>query len=106
MSMNEPGLDLHEWETRWTELEEALAEDPAGALVEACDEIEELLRIRESDATVSEQVTELETTYRAAREVADRYEQTGDADPGDLAAAIENLRAIREALLPAGRELS
>ena len=43
MSMNDPGLDLHEWETRWAELEEALAEDPAGALPDACDLIEETL---------------------------------------------------------------
>ena len=104
--MNEPGLDLHEWETRWSELEEALAEDPAGALVEACDEIEELLRLGAPDETVRGQVTELETAYEAAREVADRYEQTGESDPGDVAAAIENLRAIREALLPAGPELT
>jgi hypothetical protein len=102
MSMYEPGLDLHEWETRWAELEEALAEDPAGALVEACDEIEELLRIRADDETLRAQYTELEAAYGAAREVADRFEQTADVDPGDVAAAIENLRSVREALLPAG----
>jgi hypothetical protein len=27
MSEIEPGLDLHEWETRWAQLEEALAEE-------------------------------------------------------------------------------
>jgi len=37
MSTQEPGLDLHEWETRWAEIEAALADDPADALVEACD---------------------------------------------------------------------
>jgi hypothetical protein len=102
VSTNEPGLDLHEWETRWAELEEAFAEDPADALVEACDEIEELLRIQAGDEMLRAQYTELETAYEAAREVADRYEQGADADPGDIAAAIENLRAVREALLPPG----
>lgn len=91
MSMSEPGLDLHEWETRWSELEEALAEDPAGALAEACDLIEETLGLDE----VSD---ELEVTYRAAREVADAIERGDDVDPGDIGAAVENLRAIREAL--------
>lgn len=43
MSQSEPGLDLHEWETRWAELQEALSEDPAGALPEACDLVEETL---------------------------------------------------------------
>jgi phage/plasmid-associated DNA primase len=102
MSAYEPGLDLHEWETRWAELEEAFAEDPAGALVEACDEIEELLRIRADHETLRAQYTELEAAYDAAREVADRFEQVADADPGDVAAAIENLRSVRAALLPAG----
>jgi hypothetical protein len=102
MSMRDPGLDLHEWETRWAELEEALAEDPAAALVEACDEIEELLRIQAGDESLRAQYPELEAAYEAAREVADRSEQGVDLDPGDLAAAIENLRVVREALLPAG----
>jgi hypothetical protein len=102
MSMYEPGLDLHEWETRWAELEEALAEDPAAALVEACDEIEERLRLGADNETLSGQHTELEAAYDAAREVADRFEQTAEVDPGDVAAAIENLRTVRQALLPAG----
>jgi hypothetical protein len=97
--MFEPGLDLHEWETRWAELEEAFAEDPADALVEACDEIESFLGIHTGDDTLRAQYTELETAYEAAREVADRYEQGADVDPGDIAAAIENLRTVRTGLL-------
>jgi hypothetical protein len=93
MSMNEPGLDLHEWETRWAELEEALAEDPAGALPEACDLIEETLGLDYlSD--------ELELSYQAARDVADAIERGDDVDPGDIGAAVENLRAIRAATRP------
>jgi hypothetical protein len=53
MSDLEPGLDLHEWETRWAEIEEALADDPAASLPAACDEIEELLRIRAGDEGVA-----------------------------------------------------
>ncbi len=102
MNTDEPGLDLHEWETRWAELEESFAEDPANTLPLACDEIEELLGVHEGDLELRAQYTELEAAYEAAREVADRYEQGIDVDPGDIGAAIENLRLVRAAILPAG----
>ena len=90
--MNDPGLELHEWETRWQELEQALADDPAGTLPEACDLVEETLVV---DDGVDE---DLAAAYRAARETADRLERGEDVDPGDVGAAIENLRSIRAAL--------
>ena len=95
MSTPEPGLDLHEWETRWAEIEAALADDPADALVEACDEIEELLRLRGRDDTAR---GELELAYEAAREIADRVEHGDGVDPGDVGGAVENLRLVRNAL--------
>jgi hypothetical protein len=93
MSMQEPGLDLHEWETRWAEVEEALGADPVGALPEACDLVEETL----GTDYVSD---ELEVGFQAARETADAVERGDDVDPGDVGAAVANLRAIREALQP------
>jgi hypothetical protein len=102
MSMNEPGLDLHEWETRWAELEEALAEDPAEALVEACDEIEDLLVLREGEADLTSTLGELLAALEAARETADRIERGEDVGPGDIGAAVENLRMIRAAIGPSG----
>ncbi len=97
MSLNDPGLELHEWETRWAELEESLVEDPAGALVEACDLVEELLALDAVD-------DELSSAYRAAREIADAVERGDEVDPGDIGAAIENLRVLRAAIGPAGSE--
>jgi hypothetical protein len=91
MAIDEPGLDLHGWETRWSELDEELAEDPAAALVEACDAIEELL-------TVDDGQNELVAAYAAARDIADRIERGDRVESGDLATAVENLRAIRAAL--------
>ena len=91
MSMNDPGLELHEWETRWQELEESLADDPAGTLPEACDLVEETL-------PVDDERDELAAAYRAARDTADRIERGEDVDPGDVGAAIENLRSIHDAL--------
>jgi hypothetical protein len=102
MSAYEPGLDLHEWETRWAEIEESLAEDPATTLPLACDEIEQLLGVHEGDPALRAQYTELEAAYEAAREVADRFEQGVDVDPGDIGAAIENLRLVRAAILAPG----
>jgi hypothetical protein len=91
MEMHEPGVELHEWETRWQEIEESLASDPAGALPEACDLVEETL-------LVDDGADELAAAYRAARETADRLERGEDVDPGDIGAAVENLRSIRAAL--------
>ena len=91
MSMQDPGLDLHEWETRWAELEEEFTEDPAGALPEACDLIEATL----GDTDWSD---DLEKAFHAAREVADAIERGDDVDPGDIGAAIDNLRQIRASL--------
>ncbi|MHB1242893.1 MAG: hypothetical protein ACYC1P_05775 [Gaiellaceae bacterium] len=93
MSELEPGLDLHEWQTRWTELDEALAEDPAGALVEACDLIEETLGLDQVDDGA-------EKAYEAARAVADAIERGEEVDPGDIGMAVENLRVVRASVRP------
>lgn len=97
MSSSEPGLDLHEWETRWAEHDSAFADDPAGSLAEACDLIEETLAVNEVDDGLA-------TAYRAAREIADAVERGDDVDPGDIGAAVENLRLVRAAFGPAGTE--
>jgi hypothetical protein len=99
MSQNEPGLELHEWETRWHELEPMLEEDPAGALPEACDFVEQTLRESRLDpAATPGGPDELLSAYSAARETATRVERGEDVDPGDIGAAIENLRAVYESL--------
>jgi len=104
MSMNEPGLDLHEWETRWAEIEVSLAEDPVNTLPLACDEVERLLGLQEGDERLRTQHTELVAAYEAAREVANRYEQGLEVDPGDVGAAIDDLRSVRDAIVAAGTE--
>ena len=99
MSQDEPGLELHEWETRWSELEPMLEEDPAGALPDACDFLQQVLVEGEVDVEqVGGENDELLAAYRAARETANRVEGGEDVGPGDVGAAIENLRAIYETL--------
>ena len=97
MSQNDPGLDLHDWETGWAELEERFADDPAGELSEACDFVERVLAEAGVDAAGSEN-NELTAGYAAARETSDRIERGEEVDPGDVAAAIENLRATYETI--------
>jgi hypothetical protein len=104
MSVNEPGLDLQEWETRWAEIEEQLAEDPRTALPLACDEIVQLLGLDDRDSAVKQEHSEIESAYQAARDIADRIEQGLDLEAGDIATAVSDLRAIRSALLPAGSQ--
>jgi len=84
----EPGLNLHEWETRWAELEQALEDDPRAALPEACDAIEELVG---TDFVEDE----LDAALASARETANRLERGEEVDPGDVGAAVENLRSVR-----------
>jgi hypothetical protein len=105
MSEQEPGLELHEWETRWSELEPLLEEDPAGALPEACDFLEQVLE--EGDiptGAVDGANGELLVPYRAARETANRVESGEDVDPGDVGAAIENVRSVYETLRATRRQ--
>ena len=99
MSQNEPGLELHEWETRWGELDEALRDDPAAALPEACDFVEQTLtESGVAAARTGGENDELIAGYEAARETATRVERGEAVEPGDVGAAIENLRAVYETL--------
>jgi hypothetical protein len=102
MSELEPGLDLHEWETRWAEIEESLGEDPTEALPAACDEVEELLRIRAGDELLEQQAPELAAAYESARDVANRIERGDEVGPGDVGGAVESLRLVRTSLLAPG----
>jgi hypothetical protein len=103
MGQNEPGLDLHEWETRWSELDAMMQDDPAGALAEACDVAEQMLTETEVASGAGGENDELLAGYRAARDTADRVERGEDVDPGDVGAAIENLRGIYDTIR-AGRQ--
>jgi hypothetical protein len=99
--MTEPGLDLHEWATRWSEFEEAAADDAAGALPEMDRLIEEMLTERgiQIDVVVTEEGEDPELVRRflAAREIT-RLAEAGETDPGDVGAAFEGYRALYEYL--------
>ncbi len=93
----EPGLDLHEWATRWQELQELAAEDPAETLPEIVRFVEQVLTERGFD--LGEPVTavgedpDVLRDFAAAREVG-RAVEAGNVDPEDVAVALDGLREI------------
>jgi hypothetical protein len=91
----EPGLDLHEWETRWQELHDLAAESPADALPELVRLTEQMLVERGYDLTGGEDIVR---DFVGARELAAAC-QAGTASPGDVAAALENLAEIHDYLI-------
>jgi hypothetical protein len=99
--MVEPGLDLHEWATRWQELQDLAADDPAETLPEIVHFVQQMLTERGFD--LSEPVTaegedpDVVRDFLAARDVAAAVE-AGGADPGDIALALDNLREVYEYL--------
>jgi hypothetical protein len=98
----EPGLDLHDWETRWQELQDLAAESPAEALPEIVRLAEQMLTERGYDVVnpiaVEGEDPDLVRDFLAARELVAAC-QAGTATPGDTAAALENLREIHDYLV-------
>lgn len=104
MSMNEPGLNRHEWETLLAGLEDDLRDDPFAALPELADLVERMLT--ETGYDVADPVAregeerEVVAEYVAAREVADLVELGDDGvSPGDVGSAIEGLRSLADYVL-------
>ena len=95
--MTEPGLDLHEWETRWAELQDAVADDPVEALAEMVHFVEQLLEERgfqlDEPVTAEGDDPEVVRDFLAAREIAAAAED-GGADRDDVATALEHLQEI------------
>jgi hypothetical protein len=97
--MVEPGLDLHDWETRWEQFLEDAEDSPAEALSEMDRLLEEMLTSRgyqlNEPVTASGEEPEVVKQFVAAREIT-RLADAGDADPGDIADAIEGYRTLFE----------
>jgi hypothetical protein len=102
--MIEPGLDRHEWESRWQALEEQVEESPAQALPEVDRLIEEMLDSRgyalDDPVARDGDDREIVAEFLAAREITQLLEQDADAvSPGDVAAAFNGYRSLYEYLL-------
>jgi hypothetical protein len=101
--MVEPGLDRHEWESEWQDLEPLLHESPEEALPAARDLVERMLRERgvldDELVTVEGSDRELLDGFSAAGDVVSRVERGEDVDRGDLDSAAGTLRALFEHLV-------
>jgi hypothetical protein len=97
--MVEPGLDLHDWETRWEQFLEDAEDSPAETLSEMDRLLEEMLNARgyqlNEPVTASGEEPEVVKQFLAAREIT-RLVETGTADPGDVADAFEGYRSLYE----------
>jgi len=101
--VQEPGLDRHEWETQWEQLQPLVQDSPAEALPELDRLLEEMLAARgfplDDPVMVEGEEPEVVRDFRAARELMQRIERGLDDDPGDVAQAINNYREVYEFLI-------
>ena len=102
--MLEPGLDRHEWESRWQSLEEGLEDSPRDVVPELDELVEQMLNERGyaiDDPIVREgDDREIVAEFLAAREITELLRDDPDAvSPGDVAAAVNGSRALYEYLL-------
>jgi hypothetical protein len=103
--MQEPGLDRHEWETEWAELEPLVVDSPVEALPEVDGLVSRMLQesgypVDDPDPVDDEEVDpEILATYRAAHEVAEQVDRGETVDPGDIGQAITLYREIYEHLV-------
>ena len=102
MATRDPGLDRHDWSSRYATVEEELRDDPQGALPELRRLVEEMLEERgydPIDPVASEGGDpEVIAAYESARDLSLRYE-AGGADPSDLGEAVLGFTAVYEHLL-------
>lgn len=103
----EPGLDRHEWESQWSQLEDDVRTSPQEALPELADLMEEALieaGYDLGDAVAREgEDREVVAEFLAAREVGNRVDAGEAVDPGDVASAINGLTALRDYLIETDR---
>jgi hypothetical protein len=104
--MQEPGLDRHEWETEWQDLEERVADDPYDALFELDELIARMMEARglplaERDG---EDESEPETVrqFAEARRITHRLAGGETVDPGDVGFAVNSYRELYGILLDRG----
>jgi hypothetical protein len=85
----EPGVDRHEFESQWSQLEEDVRISPEETLPEMADLLEGALEEAGYDLndTVAREGEEREVVveFQASREIADMVDRGDDVDPGDVA---------------------
>ena len=102
-AMEEPGLDLHEWQSRWESLEDDLEDSPRDVLPEFDLLLTEMLA--ESGYAIGDPVAsegegpEVVKEFASAREIMRLLTANPDAvSAGDVAAAVNGYRSVYEFL--------
>jgi hypothetical protein len=106
--VTEPGLDMHEWETAWQDLEPLLADSPAEALPEMERLVEEMLQARgfpvdEDDVAAEGEEREVTAEFVEARRIARLVDAGESVAPGDVGAAVEGFRSVYAFLVESRR---
>ena len=100
--MTEPGLDLHEWESQWAQLQEDAADSPDEALPELVRLTEQMLLDRgydlENPVVVENESRDIVADFLAAREISRAAEQT-KLDQEDIHTALGDLKEIHDYLV-------
>jgi len=100
--MTDPGLDLHEWETRWSDLQDQAADAPDEALPEIVRLVEEMLTDRgfdlENPVVVEDESRDIVSDFLAARDIASAAETTA-LEAEDIQTALDDLAEIHDYLV-------
>ena len=105
MSMPEPGLDRHQWESEWQALEPLVVDSPGEALPELDNLVERMLDeagypVATPDSVDDEGVDpEVTASFRVARDITRRVDAGEDVGPGDVGHAVGLYRELYAHLL-------
>jgi hypothetical protein len=95
------GVSLHEWTTRWSQIEEDRDDDAGGALAEATQllgEMVEQLHVPSGPASAAE-TEELTRALEALRDVSSRYERDEPVAEDEIDDAFVNAREMFDLLV-------
>jgi hypothetical protein len=110
--MSEPGLDRHEWESEWEQLEPDLESSPSETLGDLDGLIARMLVSAGYPTETSDQVDdegidpEIVVSFLSARAITRQVDRGGEVDPGDIAQAVSEYRELYEHLLNREIDLS
>jgi len=95
------GVSLHEWTTRWSQIEEDREDDEGEALHEATQLLDEMARQLhvESDPASAAQTEDLTRALAALRDLVSRYENYGPVDADEFEDAFVNAREMFDLLV-------
>jgi hypothetical protein len=103
MGMKEPGLDRHDWESRYAALEPELREEPHDAVPDLLDLVGQMLGECGYDvdepATRAGEERDVLAEHLAARETVTLLDEGRDVGPGAVGEAIHGLRAVYDFLV-------